>query len=125
MHDACESTSWPATAVCDPINMFKQKNNWDWERSFSIISHRLHTSSRSIILFLQILFLNFNLFFNTIFVSSQMYPETCWYPSNRSLNEHEIYIRNCQESNSQPVPSQAGADTTRPQWRTLSDVDLK
>ena len=36
-------------------------------------------------------------------------------PSNRKLNEHGIYIR---ESNSQPVPSQAGADTTRPQWRT-------
>ena len=28
-----------------------------------------------------------------------------------------IYIRHCQESNSQPVPSQAGADTTRPQSR--------
>ena len=35
-------------------------------------------------------------------------------PSNRRLNEHGIYIRHCQESNSQPVPSQAGADTTRP-----------
>ena len=27
MHTACESTSWPATAVCDPINMFKQKKS--------------------------------------------------------------------------------------------------
>ena len=36
-------------------------------------------------------------------------------PSNRRLNEHGIYIRHCQESNSQPVPSQAGADTTMPQ----------
>ena len=36
-------------------------------------------------------------------------------PKNR-LNEHGIYIRHCQESNSQPVPSQAGADPTRPQW---------
>ena len=53
-------------------------------------------------------------FFNTIFVSSHMYPEN---PSNRRLNEHGIYIRHCQESNSQPVPSQAGVDTTRPQWR--------
>ena len=35
-------------------------------------------------------------------------------PSYRRLNEHGIYIRHCQESNSQPVPSQAGADTTRP-----------
>ena len=47
-----------------------------------------------------------------------MYPETRRYPSNRRLNEHGIYIRLCQESNSQPVPSQAGADTTRRQWRT-------
>ena len=37
-------------------------------------------------------------------------------PSNRRLNEHGIYIRHRQESNSQPVPSQAGADTTRPKW---------
>ena len=29
-------------------------------------------------------------------------------------------IRHCQESNSQPVPSQAGVDTTRPQWRTYA-----
>ena len=33
-------------------------------------------------------------------------------PSNRRLNEHWIYI--CQESNSRPVPSQAGVDTTKP-----------
>ena len=38
-------------------------------------------------------------------------------PSNRRLNEHGIYIRHCHVSNSQPVPSQAGADTTRPQKR--------
>ena len=43
-------------------------------------------------------------------------------PSNRRLNEHGIYIRHCQESNSQPVPSQAGADPTRPQWRTFISV---
>ena len=35
-------------------------------------------------------------------------------PSNRRLSEHGIYIRHCPESSSQPVPSQAGADTTRP-----------
>ena len=35
------------------------------------------------------------------------------------LSEHGIYIRHCQESSSQPVPSQAGADTTRPRWRQL------
>ena len=42
-------------------------------------------------------------------------------PSNRigSMNMGYIYIRHCQKSNSRPVPSQAGADTTRPQWRTL------
>ena len=27
MHNACESTSWPVAAVCDQINMFKQKTN--------------------------------------------------------------------------------------------------
>ena len=36
-------------------------------------------------------------------------------PSNRRVNEYGIYIRHCQESNSQPDPSKAGADTTRPQ----------
>ena len=61
-------------------------------------------------------------FFNTTFVSSYMYPEN---PVGThvivgSLNEHGIYIRHCQESNSQPVPSQAGADPTRPQWQTLA-----
>ena len=40
-------------------------------------------------------------------------------PSNRRLNEHGTYIRHCQESNSQSVPSQAGVDTTRPQWRFI------
>ena len=48
-----------------------------------------------------------------------MYPENPKDPSNRRLNEHGIYIRHCQESNSQLVPSQAGVDTTRPQWRTM------
>ena len=58
-------------------------------------------------------------FENTIFGSSQMYPEN---PEGtqvivRRVNEHGIYIRHCQESNSQPDPSQAGGDTTRPEWR--------
>ena len=35
-------------------------------------------------------------------------------------NKHGIYIRHCQESNSQPVP-RAGADTTRPQWHQPSN----
>ena len=41
-------------------------------------------------------------------------------PSNCRLNEHRIYIRHCQESNSQSVPSQAGADPPRPHWQTSS-----
>ena len=49
-------------------------------------------------------------FFNTIFVSSHMYlcrptQEPRRDPRNRRLNEHGIYIRHCQESNSQLVPS--------------------
>ena len=36
-------------------------------------------------------------------------------PSNRRLNEHGIYIRHCQESNSQPVPSQVEVDPTMTQ----------
>ena len=46
-------------------------------------------------------------------------------PSNRRLNEHGIYIRHCQESNSQPVPSQAGVDTTRPQWQGCWWCDIQ
>ena len=38
-------------------------------------------------------------------------------PSN--LTEHGIYIRHCQESNSQSVPPQAVSDPTRPQWQFL------
>ena len=34
---------------------------------------------------------------------------------NRRLYEHGIYIRHCQESNPQPVPSQVRADSTMPQ----------
>ena len=30
-----------------------------------------------------------------------------------------IYIRRCQESNSQPVPSQVHADSTRPEWQII------
>ena len=44
-------------------------------------------------------------------------------PSNHRLNEHGIYIRHCQESNSIPAPSQAEADPTRSQWR-ISLFDL-
>ena len=45
-------------------------------------------------------------------------------PSNRRLNEHGIYIWHCQESNTQPVPSKAGVDTTTPQWRTDGPFDV-
>ena len=37
--------------------------------------------------------------------------------SNLRLYEHGICIRHCQGSNPQPVPSQAHADPTRPQFR--------
>ena len=44
--------------------------------------------------------------------------------SNRRLYEHGICIRHCQESNPQPVPSQARADPTRPQWRSSSWTEI-
>ena len=37
-------------------------------------------------------------------------------PNNRRFYEHGIWIRHCQESNSQPVPSQVRADSIGPQW---------
>ena len=56
------------------------------------------------------------IFLDTILLSSHMYPEN---PKGTqviiSFNEHGKYIRHCRESNSQPVPSQVGADPTRPQ----------
>ena len=56
-------------------------------------------------------------FFSTQFCVKPYVPrEPRRDPSNRRLNEHGIYILHCQASNSRPVPSQAGADTTRPQW---------
>ena len=55
--------------------------------------------------------------FNTIFVSSHYVPgEPQRDLSNRWLYEHRICIHQCQDSNSQPVPSQMRADSTRPQW---------
>ena len=74
------------------------------------ISLHIGTHKNNVLFFFILFF-----FLNTIFVSSHMYPENPKDPSNRRLNEHGIYIRHCQESNSQPVPSQAGVDTTRPQ----------
>ena len=57
-------------------------------------------------------------FFNTIVCIKPYVPrEPRIDTSKRRLIEHEIYIRHCQESNSQPVPSQAGADPPRPQRR--------
>ena len=44
-------------------------------------------------------------------------------PSNRRLIEHGIYIRHCQESISQPVPSQTGANTNRPAVLNLWSAD--
>ena len=54
-------------------------------------------------------------FFNAIFVSSHMYPEN---PKGTQVIVGSVnigYISDTAKSNSQPVPSQAGADTTRPQ----------
>ena len=55
-------------------------------------------------------------FLNTFFVSSHMYPENSEGTQVivGSMNMGFI-LHYCQESNSQSVPSQAGADTTRPQ----------
>ena len=62
-----------------------------------------------------------HVFFQHNFCVKQYVPREPWRdPSNHRLNEHGIYIWHCQESNSQPVSSQAGADTTRPQWRVIS-----
>ena len=36
-----------------------------------------------------------------------------------SMNMGYVYIRHRRESNSQPVPFQAGVDTTRPQWQIV------
>ena len=59
-------------------------------------------------------------FINIIFVSCNMYiPREPRRDTSHRLNEHGIYIRYCQESNSQPVPFQVRADPTRPQWRTV------
>ena len=59
--------------------------------------------------------LNWNhVFLNNSCVKPYVPREPRRNPSNRRLNEHGIYIRHCQESNSQPVPSQVGVDPTRP-----------
>ena len=64
------------------------------------------------------------LFFNTIFCVKPYVPrEPRRDPSNRRLYEHGIYIWHCQESNSQPVPSQVRTDPTRPQWRTSIAIE--
>ena len=64
-----------------------------------------------------------NYFLNTIFVSSHMYTgnpeETQVIIGSMNMGYDIAYIRHCQESNSQPVPSQVYVDSTRPQWRTI------
>ena len=72
-----------------------------------------HWENVDVLLFFWLIFLN------TIFVSKPYVPRTPKGPSR--LYEHGIYIRHCQGSNSQPVPSQAGADPTIPQWRTKEE----
>ena len=66
---------------------------------------------------MQVLFCcKFAFFFNTTFLSSRMYPdrEPRRDPSNHRLYEHGICIRHHQDSNSEPVPSQLHADSSRP-----------
>ena len=46
-----------------------------------------------------------NFFYHNFGVESYVPREPRRDPSNRRLSEHGIYIRRCQESNSQPVPS--------------------
>ena len=58
-------------------------------------------------------------------LGDQAFAVISYFESNRRLNEHGIYIRHCQESNSQSVPSQAGADPTRPQWRILKQNTIE
>ena len=53
-------------------------------------------------------------FFKHNFCVKSYVPRKPWRdPSNRGLNEHGIYIRHCQESNSQPVSSQVSNDLFR------------
>ena len=64
-------------------------------------------------------------FLNSIFVSKPYVPKKPRRdPSNRRLHEHGIYISHCQESNPQPVLSQAGADTTRPLWQDIQTISI-
>ena len=70
------------------------------------------------------------LLFNTIFVSSHMYPETRRYPSNRRLNEHGIYIRGTAKNRThnlcrpkrEPIPLGHNDITFVMSW--LSNVNL-
>ena len=50
-------------------------------------------------------------------------PEGTRVASNRRLNVHVIYIPHCQESSSQPVPSQMGDDATRRLGHSDGHVD--
>ena len=90
------------------------------ERLFTTSINLLHTGQANSISPVWILICNFKwpLFLHNFCVKPYVPREPRRDPSNRRLNEHGIYIRHCQESNSQPVPYQAGADPTRPQWRT-------
>ena len=63
-------------------------------------------------------------FLKPFFVSSHMYPEN---PEGTRVilgSMNMWYIRHCQESNSQPVLSQVRADSTRPQYRTILELEF-
>ena len=63
-------------------------------------------------------------FFSSQFCFKPYVPREPWRdPSNRGIY-HGIYIRHCQESNSQLVPSQAGADIIMPEWSCWNPLSM-
>ena len=112
---------WPKKLVTSSIHKYI---------SFSMNFAAIHIKTLTFliwILFWQIFYFFYSSYFffflHSFCVKPYVPREPRREPSNRRLNEHGIYIRHCQESNSQPVSSQAGADTTRPQWRKLSYIE--
>ena len=110
------STMVQSWTISPSPTMTKNQLHWPWSTTDTAVNLNSY----------QTICINIYIYFNTIFVSIHAYVPICTQEprrnlSNRRLNEHEhgIYIRHCQESNSQPVPSQAGADPTRPQWRII------
>ena len=84
---------------------------WEW---FLIFLHHFFSYT-----YFSTLIYIFKILFKHNFCVKPYVPRESWRdPSNRRLNERGIYIRHCQELNSQPFPFQVGADPTRPQWHS-------